>query len=299
MAVLPQTLIERPLTCAQPVELATGIVRIVAPNAGPMTGPGTNTYLVGQSAIAVIDPGPAHASHLDAICAAAVAPIKWIVVTHTHADHSPAAKLLAARTGAQLIGAAGPADGHQDISFVPDRQLFDGDLIEGQDFCLQAIHTPGHVGNHFCFLHQASGILFTGDHIMQGATVVIIPPSGDMHAYIHSVRKLQTLAIKFMAPGHGHLMGGVAAYCDALIEHRLQREAKIVAALQRCAVPTSVQALTPSAYSDVDASLYSIAGYSLWAHLLKLERDGRAVQQPQHSQLQHPFDQVLWSLKEI
>src|SRR5690606_7850016 len=138
----------------RPVELVAGITRLLAPNAGLMTGPGTNTYLVGTREVAVIDPGPALDAHLDAIVAAARGPIRWILVTHTHPDHSPGAAALAAATGAALLGRPAPAGRHQDTSFRPDRVLEDGDRLTAADFTLTAIHTPGHASNHLCYLDE-------------------------------------------------------------------------------------------------------------------------------------------------
>ncbi|MBB3168932.1 MBL fold metallo-hydrolase [Simiduia aestuariiviva] len=276
MAALPQQLIEFPLSHDTAVSVAPGVRRLVCNNPGMMTGPGTNTYIVGERRLAVIDPGPLDEHHLARLCA--LGDIGWVLVTHTHRDHSPAARVLAARTGARLLGAIGPQDGHQDDSMCPDVALTDGHQLATDEFTLTAIHTPGHVGNHFCFLHENSRVLFTGDHVMQGSTVVIIPPSGDMQAYIRSVEQLARLPLQALAPGHGHLLGDVPAYLSELVKHRLGREEKVWQALLRQREPQTMAALTALAYDDVDASLHTWAIYSLWAHLVKLEKEGRAQQ---------------------
>ncbi|UTA49035.1 MBL fold metallo-hydrolase [Simiduia sp. 21SJ11W-1] len=274
MASLPQTLVEFPLTHETVVTIAPGVRRLVCNNPGLMTGLGTNTYIVGEQALAVIDPGPMDEQHIARLCR--LGDIRWVLVTHTHRDHSPAAALLAARTGAKLLGALGPEDGHQDTSMRPDQALTDGYRLNTPEFTLTAIHTPGHVQNHFCFLHQKSGILFTGDHVMQGTTVVIIPPSGDMQDYIESVERMAALPVQWLAPGHGHVMADVANYLAALVAHRLTREEKIWQVLAQAPEPRTMAALTAQAYDDVDESLHAWAVYSLWAHLVKLEKEGRA-----------------------
>lgn len=292
MASLPQQLIPFPFTHHALVQIAPGVQRLVANNAGPMTGPGTNTYVIGHKDLAVIDPGPLDPDYLNVILSAGN--IKWVLVTHTHADHSPNAALLAKAAGAKLLGMPGPNDGHQDTTPEFDSVLGDGYQLDAPNFSLQAVHTPGHVANHFCFWHAQSGIMFTGDHIMQGATVVIIPPSGDMKDYIESVAKLRQFPISALAPGHGHLLGAVPDYLDALIAHRLAREDKVVQALTQVEKPVTLSELTPLAYDDVDSSLHSIAAYSLWAHLIKLEKEGRATHQKEAHWL---FDQAHWRMK--
>lgn len=292
MATLPQTLIEHPLLPGQPVQLAPGVRRLVAHNPGPMTGPGTNCYVLGERELAVIDPGPLDPQLLDTL--RGLGQIRWVLVTHTHRDHSPNARLLAEQTGALLIGASGPEDGHQDLSLVPDQSLYDGFQLNTDEFCLRAVHTPGHVANHFCFWLDGHNWLFSGDHIMQGATVVIIPPSGDMKAYIESVQKLCALPLVALAPGHGHLLGDVQPTLRALIEHRLAREARVLDALNRFSAPVTLEQLTPLAYADVDPSLHKVAAYSLWAHLLKLEQELRVTQFRETHWL---FDQAHWQLR--
>lgn len=257
-------------------QLSALVRRITAPNPGPMTGAGTNTYLVGSREIAVIDPGPAVAAHIDTILNACDGHLKWVVVTHTHPDHSPAAQALLENTGAEPVGCVMDDDGHQDRTFQVDRNAREGDLVRSAEFCLRALHTPGHVGNHFCYLLEEEQKLFSGDHIIGGSSVVIVPPSGDMSDYLASLQKLQVLPIKTIAPGHGDLIHEPRAVVDKLIRHRLKREKKVIACLRELG-ESSLQTLLPAVYDDVDPALHKVAAYSLWAHLLKLEKDGTAL----------------------
>lgn len=258
------------------VVIAPGVRRLVAPNPGMMTGPGTNTYLVGENEVAVIDPGPRIAAHLDAIQDQSPGPVRWILVTHTHPDHSPAAMPLAEKTGAELMGILAPAGKVQDKTFKPDRHLGDGDLLETGEFVLRAVHTPGHASNHLCYRHEAQRMLFTGDHIMSGSTVVIDPPDGNMLHYLNSLERLKTLNLAALLPGHGSQIDSPEDAVNALIEHRLNREAKVIAALGENP-DLDLQELTPHVYDNVDASLHRLASRSLLAHLLKLETEKRAV----------------------
>lgn len=257
------------------VVLAPGVRRLVAPNPSMMTGPGTNTYLFGEQAIAVVDPGPDIPGHLDAIVDTAAAPIRWILATHTHPDHSPGVRLLAAMTGAAVLGMPAPAGDHQDATFAPSRVLADGDALETDEFSLEAIHTPGHASNHLCYRHAATNWILTGDHVIEGSTVVIDPPDGDMTAYLDSLRRVKALEPEALLPGHGDRIDEPARVIDWIIEHRLQRERKVFAALEANPALTSCQ-LVPKVYTDVPEHLYGWAERSLLAHLLKLEKDGRA-----------------------
>jgi glyoxylase-like metal-dependent hydrolase (beta-lactamase superfamily II) len=256
------------------VRISPLVSRITAPNPGPMTGPGTNCYLVGRKAIAVIDPGPAIASHIEAILKAGDARIKWVLATHTHSDHSPAAKAIAEATGAIVMGnILAVDDGRQDTSFSPQQHFSHNDCLAADDFTLRAILTPGHVGNHVCYLLEDEGVLLTGDHIMQGSTVVIIPPHGDMSDYLQSLKLLEGYDIQFIAPGHGLVINSPDEEIAGLIKHRLGRETKVLNAMREYQ-RGSLEYLTPIVYQDVSASLHPIARYSLWAHLLKLQKDG-------------------------
>ncbi len=258
------------------VELRAGVRRIVAPNPSMMTGPGTNTYLFGTTAIAVVDPGPRLRGHIDDICDKAGAPIRWILATHTHPDHSPGVRLLAEKTGADVLGMPAPDGAHQDQSFAPTRVLADGDRLETSEFVLEAVHTPGHASNHLCYRHAGTNWLLTGDHVIEGSTVVIDPPDGSMKQYIESLERVQALEPDALLPGHGEKIDDPARVIDWIIRHRLEREAKVAAAL--AANPNrTARELVPQVYKDVPERLYAWAERSLLAHLIKLEEDGRAA----------------------
>ncbi len=260
------------------VRLSQRIVRVTAPNPGMMTGPGTNSYLVGEGGHwTVIDPGPVDAGHLQALLAAAPGRIDRILVTHTHLDHSPGAAALAAATGAPVLGRVAAFPQGQDASFNPARELQHGErLALGPATTLRAIHTPGHASNHLCFLLEQEKTLFTGDHVMQGSTVVINPPDGDMLAYLRALEALQGEDLEWLAPGHGFLVAEPQAVLRGLVQHRLKREAKVADALLRLG-PARIDDLLPAVYADVPAQLHPMARRSLLAHLLKLLADGRAA----------------------
>jgi glyoxylase-like metal-dependent hydrolase (beta-lactamase superfamily II) len=260
------------------VEVSPRVRRVTAPNSGRMTGPGTNTYLVGTRELAMIDPGPDLPEHVDALERICAGRLRWILVTHTHRDHSPAAHTLAQRTGAELIGNVIPNDGFQDQSFAGARALAQDDVLSSDEFTLRALLTPGHVSNHICYLVEEDGLLMTGDHIMGGSTVVIVPPHGNMQHYIESLRRMLNYQVEFLAPGHGDLIGNPRGEIEHLIAHRLKREAKVVEALKRLGT-VSIETLTPVVYDDVDPVMHSWAAMSLHAHLLKLRDDGRAREQ--------------------
>ncbi len=260
-----------------PYRINERVTRLVAPNPGPMTGPGTNTYLLGSDEVAVLDPGPAIPGHIDAILAAGGDRIRWIVCTHTHPDHSPAWQAVAAATGAQVIGALPADDPFQDDTFSPDRPLQHDDVLRTGEFTLRAVHTPGHVSNHFCFLLEEERMLFAGDHIMNGSTVVIVPPGGDMKAYIDSLRRLLDYPISFIAPGHGEVMEDSRAIVEWLVAHRLKRERKVIAGLEQLQ-RASPEQLVRVVYDDVAVSLHPMAILSLTAHLIKLRDESRAVE---------------------
>ena len=258
------------------VVIAPGVRRLIAPNPGMMTGPGTNTYLIGEGDVAVIDPGPRIAKHLDAIQAQSPGEIRWILCTHTHPDHSPGAAPLASATGAELHGLPAPDGKVQDKTFRPDVMPNDGDILEGPDFAIRAVHTPGHASNHVCYRHESHAMLFTGDHIMSGSTVVIDPPDGNMKHYLESLERLKGLDLESLAPGQGRVIEDPLEVVDWLISHRLKRESRVIAAMQAHPNET-LSTLTPHVYEDVDQKLHRLASRSLLAHLLKLEIDGRAI----------------------
>ena len=255
--------------------LSARVRRIVAPNPGPMTGPGTNTYVVGKTDLVVVDPGPAEPSHVEAILDCVGDQLKFIACTHTHPDHSPAAARLAEATGATLIGRVTVDDRHQDLTFQPAAQVEDDDCISGEGWTLRAIRTPGHVDNHVCFLLEEEGMVFAGDHIMNGSTVVIVPPGGNMADYIASLRRLLDHDVKVVAPGHGELIPDCRGEVEKLVRHRLMREAKVASALD--SVPRSLDGLVVTVYDDVDPVMHEWAKLSLLAHLIKLEGEGRTL----------------------
>ncbi|WP_439100660.1 MBL fold metallo-hydrolase [Congregibacter sp.] len=259
----------------KPWRLSPRVRRLVAPNPGAMTGPGTNTYLLGDEDVIVLDPGPAIESHIDAILTAGDGRIRYIVCTHTHPDHSPAWKAVAEATGATVIGALPEGDDHQDETFSPDITLNHEYRLKTDELSLLALHTPGHVSNHYCFLLEDEGMLFAGDHVMNGSTVVIIPPGGDMQAYIAALEMLLEYPVDCIAPGHGEVIDDSRAEIEGLVKHRLAREAKVLqglAALGLCDLDRLVQRV----YDDVDPGLHPWAKLSMEAHLIKLEREGRA-----------------------
>ncbi|KDP84261.1 NUDIX hydrolase [Cupriavidus sp. SK-3] len=267
------------------VRLSERVWRVTANNGSVMTGPGTNTYFVGDPARnewAVIDPGPDDEAHVAAVLAAAPGPIRWILATHTHIDHSPATPRLKAATGAPVLGRPAPPTSRQDQTFQPGRILEHGERLSlGNGCTLRVIHTPGHASNHLCFLLEEEKTLFTGDHVMQGSTVVINPPDGDMQAYLASLAALQNEDLAWLAPGHGFLMPRPADAIRTLIRHRMQREAKVLNALRDLG-ETDIDTLLLRVYDDVPERMLPVAKHSLLAHLLKLARDGRAQESGEH-----------------
>jgi glyoxylase-like metal-dependent hydrolase (beta-lactamase superfamily II) len=257
--------------------LGRGVRRIVAGNAGMMTGPGTNTYLLGEREVAVVDPGPHDERHLQSILAAAGAPIRWVVVTHTHRDHSPLVVELAARTGAKIIGLPPPRDGRQDETFIPQQMPADAERLTLGDFELIAIHTPGHASNCVCYLLEREGLLITGDHVLEGVSPVILPPDGDMSAYLNSIEKLFAYGFDRIAPGHGDLMGHGKQVLEALRAHRCAREDKVMRSLLKLS-SASLDTLTPVVYDDVPVDRHQWARLTLEAHLIKLVRERRITE---------------------
>ncbi|MDT8427797.1 MAG: MBL fold metallo-hydrolase [Pseudomonadales bacterium] len=268
-----------------PVNVHSGSVpvqRVLCPNASMMTGPGTNSYLIGEREMALVDPGPADDRHTDAILnALAGRVLRKIFVTHTHSDHSPGTRLLQLRTGAEVIGLAPPEEGHHDRSFQPSRHYQAGERIDCDEYVMHLLHTPGHVSNHFCFLLEKENMLFTGDHILEGMTPVILPPDGSMSAYLHSLQTLQQLELAALAPGHGEVMRDPGQVIGKLIRHRLQREQKVVNGLQELG-PCTLDTLVLRVYDDVQAHLIPWAKKTLLAHLIKLEEEKRIACSGEH-----------------
>ena len=262
------------------VETLSPLVRrVVAPNPGPFTFTGTNTFIVGHGEVAVIDPGPPLKAHLEALTEALKGEtVRHILVTHTHADHSPLARPLKERMGGQIGGAApervsAPVTGaaveeENDIGFQPERRLGDADTITGAGWTLEALTTPGHTQNHLCYALKEENTLFTGDHVMGWSTSVVAPPDGDMAAYLESLEKVRARAFARLRPAHGGPVDAPDPFLAAYYEHRLAREAQILEALKRG--PSTIQALVPDLYKGVDRALHGAAALSVHAHLIRL-----------------------------
>lgn len=258
-----------------PYPISSRIRRLTANNSGIMTGPGTNTYLIGHGDdLTIVDPGPDMDFHVDNLLTHTRGVIRRILVTHTHPDHSPAAARLKAKTGAEVLGMVIPENGYQDQSFRPDRLLRHGDRIPIGDATLRVIHTPGHASNHLCYLLEEEGALLTGDHIMQGSTVVISPPDGNMGDYLASLEGLLDEDISQILPAHGLVIKEPKTAIRSLIAHRRQREAKVIGALESGG--GTLEELLPIVYDDVPVLLHGQAKQSLLAHLLKLQSEGQA-----------------------
>lgn len=257
---------------------AVPVLRILGRNAGPMTGPGTNTYVIGERRLAVLDPGPVDDQHLAALLRCADGrPIDWIFVTHTHGDHSPGTAPLQRVTGAKVVGLLPPEGSGQDPTFMPLRQFHDGERIACGEFTMRLVHTPGHVSNHLCFLLEEEGLLFTGDHILEGTTPVILPPHGSMRHYLQSLEALKSLPLQALAPAHGRVMTQPLHVIDTLLRHRLRREQKVLRSLAAQAGALQLEALALQVYDDVPVHLLPLACKTLLAHLLKLQEDGYAI----------------------
>jgi glyoxylase-like metal-dependent hydrolase (beta-lactamase superfamily II) len=260
-------------------QLERGIGRLLAHNPSAFTYYGTQSYIVGEREVAVIDPGPDLPEHLDALTAAiAGRKVVAIMCTHTHRDHSPAAAPLGDRTGAPIIGCAplaletvGPrADASFDGDYAPDRVLADGEAIEVDAMPVTAVATPGHTSNHLCFAYGDA--LFTGDHVMGWSTTVIFPPDGDMAAYMASLDKLRRRDDRIYYPAHGPAVTNPAQYVRHLVGHRLQREKQILSLVGE--QPRTIPEIVAGAYPGLDPRLVTAAGGSVLAHLLDLERRG-------------------------
>jgi glyoxylase-like metal-dependent hydrolase (beta-lactamase superfamily II) len=251
--------------------------RVLCPNPSLMTGPGTNTYLVGAEEVAVVDPGPDDPVHLERVLVAAGEALRWIVVTHAHPDHAPGARRLAGRTGVAVLGF------DERVGFRPDRRVGDGEEVAGgREWQLTALHTPGHSSDHLCFVLDGPDgrLLLSGDHVMDGSTVVIAPPDGDMAAYLDGLRRVLSLRPEpaSLLPGHGGIVCQPRARVERYLEHRLAREQALAAVLV-AAGSASVDELVASVYEGLDPALAPIARYSVWAHLRKLANDGVVVEE--------------------
>jgi len=255
-----------------PKQITPLVRRITAGNPGMFTGPGTNTYLIGDEEVTVIDPGPALHEHIEAIIQAS-ANIKQILLTHTHPDHSPGTRLLQDNIGVPVFALITESSKDQDITFTPERILIDGEIIANEYYSIEVIHTPGHASNHLCYLLKDEKLLFTGDHIMDGSTVVIASPDGSMQDYIDSLAKLKEYDLNKIAPGHGELIEEPYAVVDWIIKHRFERESKVIDVLKQHN-SGDLNTLVKDIYSDVDSMLHPVAKWSLESHLIKLIDEG-------------------------
>ncbi|RYY46245.1 MAG: MBL fold metallo-hydrolase [Sphingomonadales bacterium] len=270
-------------------EMPTGLLdaldpligRVLAPNPSPYTYTGTQTYLIGATELAVIDPGPDEPAHVAALLAAIGGrKVSAILCTHTHRDHSPAAAPLKAATGAPIIGCAplslddvGPrADASFDTGYAPDRILVDGERLTGPDWTITAVATPGHTSNHLCFALEETGALFTGDHVMGWSTTVVAPPDGDMADYMVSLDKLMQREDRVYYPAHGDPVTRPQRFVRGLIGHRKQREGQILRLLK--ADIAEIPSLVERMYVGLDPRLTGAAGRSVLAHLIDLRDRG-------------------------
>jgi glyoxylase-like metal-dependent hydrolase (beta-lactamase superfamily II) len=260
-------------------QVAPNVRRLLAANPSPFTYEGTQTYVVGRGEVAVIDPGPDLADHVDSILAACKGErIAAILCTHTHRDHSPASRAVAAATGATIVGCAplaieddGPrADAAFDFDYLPDRVLGDGERLEGDGWALEAVATPGHTSNHLCF--ALGDVLFTGDHVMGWSTTVVSPPDGDMTLYMESLDLLLGREDRIYLPAHGPAVDNPHGHVRRLVGHRRMREKQILAQLGagEGRIPVMVEAM----YRDIDPRLHPAAGRSVLAPLVDLQRRG-------------------------
>ena len=265
-------------------QLEPGIARVLAHNPSAFTYYGTQTYLLGTNQLAVIDPGPNLAEHLDALeQAIGGRTVVAIMCTHTHRDHSPAARPLAERTGAPVIGCAplaletvGPrADAAFDGDYAADRVLSDGESLDVDGEAIVAVATPGHTSNHLCFAYR--GALFSGDHVMGWSTTVVVPPDGDMAAYMASLDKLRQRDEGVYYPAHGPAIDNPHQYVRHLMGHRMQREKQILRLVGE--KPRDIPDVVAKAYPGLDPRLVIAAGGSVYAHLLDLERRGLVERQ--------------------
>ncbi|HEX8194308.1 MAG TPA: MBL fold metallo-hydrolase [Allosphingosinicella sp.] len=272
MDALPTGLVERPHALVR---------RVLAPNPSAFTYTGTQTFIVGDGEVAIIDPGPDDPAHVAALLAATAGErVAAIVCTHTHRDHSPASRALAAATGAPIVGCAplaiedeGPrADDSFDFAYAPDRILADGEAVDGPNWTLEAVATPGHTSNHLCFALAGTGILFTGDHVMGWSTTIVSPPDGDMGAYMASLERLLDREDASYLPAHGPAVDRPRDHVSRLIEHRRMRERQILDVLG--SGETRIHAMVPHLYKDVDPRLHPAAARSVLAHLIDLESRG-------------------------
>ncbi|TPP10251.1 MBL fold metallo-hydrolase [Rhizobium glycinendophyticum] len=269
-----------------PVSVAEGVQRLTAPNPSPFTFHGTNTYIVGEKSVCVIDPGPDDDAHFDALMKALEGrEVSHIAVSHTHRDHSPLARRMKERTGAIIVaegphrparplfeGEVNPFAESADTDFVPDRALVDGETVEGDGWRLTAVHTPGHTANHSAFALEDTGILFSADHVMAWATSIVAPPDGAMSDYMTSLDRLLTRDDRLYLPGHGGPVEDPPTFVRALRSHRRQREQAVLERIIKGdrLIPDMVKVI----YATTDPRLHGAAALSVLAHLEDLLEKG-------------------------
>lgn len=266
---------EPEIRTAEVVALVDGLRRLTAPNPSPMTGPGTNSYIVGHGPYVIVDPGVDDSAHLDALVAACDGQVAMICLTHRHPDHVGGASVLAARTGAPVCAWPKPVLAHHDRPVHIDRSLTDGEQIDAGGVAMVVHHTPGHAADHVAFELPGPGILLAGDTLMSDATVVILPPDGDMHDYFNTLDRLAALDLHAIAPAHGRILDAPARAIAAVVAHRREREAQVAAALSRHTArraETIADALYPQLYDH----LKTMAVLQVRAHLMHLAVQGRA-----------------------
>lgn len=273
------------LPTGEAMQLSPLVARVLAPNPSPFTYTGTQSYVVGRGDVALIDPGPADDAHLDALIAAIGGrKVRAIMCTHTHRDHSPAAALIAQRTGAPIIGCApltlqddGPrADAAFDAEYGPDDVLSDSASISGDGWTIEAVATPGHTSNHLCFALREEDGLFTGDHVMGWSTSIVSPPDGDMAAYMRSMQKLLERSDAIYYPAHGEAVPEPQRLVRGMLGHRKHREGQILRQLSTEAEGRAIAEMVKDMYKGVDAGLHPAAARSVLAHLLDLQQRGLA-----------------------
>lgn len=269
------------------VDVFTGIQRITAPNESAFTFRGTNTYILGGDEVAVIDPGPAIDSHYELLLETLKGRrVSHIFVTHTHMDHSPLAAPLKEETGAMIVaegphrdsrelhlGETNALDAAADRDFKPDLCLADGEVVEGKDWALETIHTPGHTKNHACFALQDSNIMFSGDHVMGWATSIVAPPDGSMADYMASLAKITERTETIYLPGHGGRLEKAPEFVRALKAHRKMRETAVLARIR--AGDETIPKIVSVIYKDTDPKLHGAAGLSVFAHIEDLVLQGK------------------------
>ncbi len=260
--------------------LAEGLSVVTAPNASPMTFTGTQSYILGESEVALIDPGPNDPAHFEALTQAiAGRRISHVLVTHSHVDHSPLVRAFNAPvlafgpSGAgmsEVMQGLGKLDGGEGIDrdFKPDQLLADGDIVKGAGWALEAVHTPGHMSNHLCFAFE--GGLLSGDHVMAWSTTLVSPPDGDLTQFMASLHKLQARDDVRYFPGHGPVLEDPQAMLAYQINHRLERETQILEAL-----PGQISDITATIYKGLDSRLLPMAARNVFSHLIDLCQRGK------------------------